>query len=38
MNFTQMIGIGVAGNFTGHLATYPLSSHEIDMPNSQDRL
>lgn len=74
MNFTQMIGIGVAGNFTGHLeqagesadfvgvvtaeedapkgifpfylpshpashlATYPLSSHDIDMPNSQDRL
>ncbi len=74
MNFTQMIGVGVAGNFTGHLeqagesadfvgvvtteedapkgifpfylpshptshlATYPLSSHEIDMPNSQDKL
>lgn len=74
MNFTQMIGVGVAGNFTGHLeqagesadfvsvvtaeedapkgifpfylpshptshlATYPLSSREIDMPNEHDKL
>ncbi len=74
MNFTQMIGIGVAGNFTGHLeqagesadfvgvvtaeedapkgifpfylpshptshlATYPLSSHEISIPNEHDNL
>ncbi len=74
MDFTKMIGIGVAGNFTGHLeqagesgdfvgvvtaeenapkgifpfylpshpsshlAVYPLSSYEIDMPNSQDKL
>lgn len=74
MNFTQMIGIGVAGNFMGHLeqagesadfvgvvtaeedapkgifpfylpthstshlATCPLSSCEIDMPNEHDKL
>jgi hypothetical protein len=74
MNFAQMIGIGVAGNFTGHLeqagesadfvgvvsaeedapkgifpfylpahptshlATYPLSSCEIDMPNEHDNI
>ena len=74
MDFTKMIGVGVVGNFTGHLeqagesgdfvgvvtaeenapkgifpfylpshpsshlAVYPLSSHEIDMPNNQDKL
>ncbi|HOI83362.1 MAG TPA: DUF5718 family protein [Campylobacterales bacterium] len=74
MDFKNTVGIGVAGNFTGHLeqagesadfvgvvtaeedapkgifpfylpshpashlATYPLSSHEIDMPNEHDNL
>lgn len=74
MTFKNTIGIGVAGNFTGHLeqagesadfvgvvtaeadapkgifpfylpshptshlATYPLSSYEIDMPNEHDNL